>query len=367
MKKIIIREGQVGLIFKNGKFEKVLDAGKHYVFGSRSVEVFYTGEEFLPYNYSVEALLENNELKERLEVIHLSDNEAALHYIDGNFCEIIDSGRHIFWKNPRKHEFRVVDISNTYVDESVAKIACKEGIFDKIEVCNHQKALLYFNKRFEKLLDAGTYYFWRNGVSVDVKYVDTRLIQSCIAGQEILTLDKVAVRVNLVFNYRITDYIKIAHEIDDYKEHLHVFAQLALREYVGKYRLDELLENKDAMGAYVLEYLKNKEKELYIEITDAGVKDIILPGEIREIMNTVLVAEKRAQANVITRREEVASTRSLLNTAKLMDENKTLYKLKELEFIEKICENVGNINLNGNGDVLSQLAGILNNRGKDCS
>lgn len=90
-----------------------------------------------------------------------------------------------------------------------------------------------------------------------------------------------------------------------------------------------------------------------------GVKDIILPGEIRDIMNTVLVAEKRAQANVITRREEVASTRSLLNTAKLMDENKTLYKLKELEYIERICENVGSINVSGNGDLLSQLTAVL--------
>lgn len=55
-------------------------------------------------------------------------------------------------------------------------------------------------------------------------------------------------------------------------------------------------------------------------------------------MNTVLVAEKKAQANVISRREEVASTRSLLNTARLMDENETLYKLKELEYVERICE-----------------------------
>ena len=76
-------------------------------------------------------------------------------------------------------------------------------------------------------------------------------------------------------------------------------------------------------------------------------------------MNTVLVAEKRAQANVVTRREEVASTRSLLNTAKLMEENQTLYKLKELEYIEHICEKVGNINLNGNGDVLSQLMKLI--------
>ena len=109
--------------------------------------------------------------------------------------------------------------------------------------------------------------------------------------------------------------------------------------------------------------MKMNEKSLFIEIASAGVKDIILPGEIRDIMNTVLVAEKRAQANVITRREEVASTRSLLNTAKLMDENRTLLKLKELEYVERICENVGSINLGGNGDVLTQLTSIL--RSKD--
>lgn len=113
------------------------------------------------------------------------------------------------------------------------------------------------------------------------------------------------------------------------------------------------------MSKYLLDTLKEKCKELYLSINEASVKDIILPGEIRDIMNTVLVAEKRAQANVITRREEVASTRSLLNTARLMDENATLYKLKELEYVERICEKVGNININGGSDVLSQLTGML--------
>lgn len=136
-------------------------------------------------------------------------------------------------------------------------------------------------------------------------------------------------------------------------------AQLALRDYVGRYRLDEILGDKEGISAYVRERLREKEAELYIKIESAGVKDIILPGEIRDIMNTVLVAEKRAQANVITRREEVASTRSLLNTAKLMEENATLYKLKELEYIERICENVGSINLNGSGDILTQLLTLL--------
>ena len=151
-----------------------------------------------------------------------------------------------------------------------------------------------------------------------------------IAGQELLSLDKVALRINFVCKYKITDFIKIHTEIDDYEEQLHITLQLALRDYIAKYRLDEILENKNIISNLVFERLKEKEGEYYIEIFEAGIKDIILPGEIRDIMNTVLIAEKKAQANVITRREEVASTRSLLNTAKLMDENQALYKLKEL-------------------------------------
>jgi len=70
-----------------------------------------------------------------------------------------------------------------------------------------------------------------------------------------------------------------------------------------------------------------------------------------------IAAEKRAQANVITRREEVASTRSLLNTAKLMDENATLRRLKELEYLEKISANVGSISVNLGEEQLKALAG----------
>ena len=120
-----------------------------------------------------------------------------------------------------------------------------------------------------------------------------------------------------------------------------------MREYVGAIKLDDLLAKKQEVGEYVLSRLKEKGGDFGIEFLYAGLKDVILPGEIKEILNTVLIAEKKAQANVITRREEVASTRSLLNTAKLMEENQTLYRLKELEFLEKICDKIGNVSLNG--------------------
>jgi regulator of protease activity HflC (stomatin/prohibitin superfamily) len=228
----------------------------------------------------------------------------------------------------------------------------------EIEVPSGFSSLLYFDGAFQRVLKSGTYFFWNGSVKVESQLVDMRVQQIDIAGQEIITADKVSLRINFVCNYKVNDAVKIMTEIKDYKTGIYVLTQLILREYIGKYRFDELLEQKENIASFVLEKLREKHDDYYVEFLDSGLKDIILPGEIREIMNTVLVAEKKAQANVITRREEVASTRSLLNTAKLMEENKTLYKLKELEYLEKICDKVGNISV-GDGNLLNRLGEIL--------
>lgn len=368
MKKIIINENQKGLLFKNGKYIKLLGAGCHRIFSSGIIEVLENDRPLESQRISLDALLCDSEIAECVSVVEVGDEELALHFVNGKFDSVLSCGKYAFWKDSGNHEYKTVDISTPYVDESVPAYVFSKipsSYYTKVEVFAYQKARLYFNKKLENVLDAGTYYFWKNDVKIDVGFTDTRLIQMNITGQEILTQDKVTVRVNFVCNYRVTDYVKIITEIDDFTEQIHVAAQLALREYVGKYKLDEILENKEQMSEFVFERLKAKEKELFVEITDAGVKDIILPGEVRDIMNSVLIAEKSAQANVIARREEVASTRSLLNTAKLMDENKTLYRLKELEYIERICGNVGNISLASDSGVLAQLTSIL--KGGDAS
>jgi hypothetical protein len=84
-----------------------------------------------------------------------------------------------------------------------------------------------------------------------------------------------------------------------------------------------------------------------------------LPGDVKEIMNQVLIAEKKSQANLVTRREETASTRSLLNTAKLMDDNPMLFRLKEMEYVEKIAEKIDNISVSGGGVFIDQLRQIF--------
>lgn len=229
----------------------------------------------------------------------------------------------------------------------------------KFEINSKSIGVLLYNHKFVKLLEPGIHFFIKGNNVVTVIPVESCVVSQDIVGQELLTNDKVSLRINCVVNYKVNDYVKVITEINDYKNQLYTYVQLALRDYIGEKTFDEILASKKEMSKYLLDTLKEKGKELYLSINEASVKDIILPGEIRDIMNTVLVAEKRAQANVITRREEVASTRSLLNTARLMDENATLYKLKELEYVERICEKVGNININGGNDVLSQLTGML--------
>ena len=313
MKKIIVKENQKGLLFKNGKFVKLLEAGKYHLFGDSHAELLSAEGQLTSDTCTLETLLKAPEIARQVSVVEVGDQQMALHFVDGKFVHALRQGKYAFFAAQHKHDFQMVDVSTPVVDSSVPAyifMLIPSSFYTKVEISEYQRGRLYFNQKFESVLEPGTYYFWKNNIRVDVGLVDTRLTQMNITGQEILTQDKVSLRINFVCNYRIIDYVKVLTEIDDYSEQLHVAAQLAMREYVGKQKLDEILENKDQISLYVIQKLREKAPTLFLEIVDGGVKDIILPGEIRDIMNTVLVAEKRAQASVITRREEVASTRS---------------------------------------------------------
>ena len=89
-------------------------------------------------------------------------------------------------------------------------------------------------------------------------------------------------------------------------------------------------------------------------VESVGVKDIILPGDMKAILTEVVEAEKSGQANVIRRREETAATRSLLNTAKVMEGNPVALRLKELETLEKVTEKIDKISVFGGLDGVAQ-------------
>lgn len=362
MEKKIINEKQIGLSFKNGKLEKVLRAGKYLVFKSTTIELVDLEEKLTSNFASLDTLMENKEIKELYELYEVKPNQVLVRFLNGKVQNLYGTGIYAFYKFFKSQKFEYLDITSPLIySEEISEEIVEQFPYNWVKrdcVSSYEKGILTVNGKFERVLEPGKYYFWY-GKNAVVNHVDTRIQLLNINGQEILTQDKVNIRINLIVNYRVTDWVRAVMELSDYEEHIRIKAQLALREYASKHKLDEILEAKEEISSYVYEKLKEKEVELFVEIKEAGIKDIILPGEIRNIMNTILLAEKKAQANVITRREEVASTRSLLNTAKLMDENKTLYKLKELEYLEKICENIDSINLNGGTGILSALTSLL--------
>lgn len=225
---------------------------------------------------------------------------------------------------------------------------------------SHEAGLLYVEGRLVEKLVAGRHVFWVVKRKVEVKRFDLRPQALEITAQEMLTKDRISLRVTLTAFRRVTDPERAVNAAADVDAWLYRLVQFAIREAVAKRSLDEVLSAKGDLDADLRAYVQARLEATGIEVTELGVKDVILPGEIRELVNKVVDAERTAKANLIRRQEETAATRSLLNTAKLMEENPLLLRLKELESLERLVEKVGRIDLHaGEGRGLDALLNQL--------
>lgn len=362
MKRIRINKGFVGLVFRKGDYKRVITAGKHWLKLNEEVMVYDLSK---PFTSTVDLilLLNDSELAELLMVIEVNDTEIALQYTNGNFRSVLVPGRYAFWKGMTNYSFTKADLSKIEISEEIPKnILLRPEVLQYVRVYvveSYEEAILLVNGSIDRKLGKGIYHFWKNSTPISILKADIRQQQIEISGQEILTKDKAALRINFFAQYKTVDIYKALVENKDFEKQLYVLIQLVIREYVGMNTLDELLERKVAVSEAIQLSISTNAAALGVIFLNCGIRDIILPGEVKEIMNQVLVAEKRAQANIITRREETASTRSLLNTAKLMEENAMLFKLKEMEYVEKIAEKVNTISLSGGGLVLDQLKNLF--------
>lgn len=357
-----IQANQVAIVYKNGHVINVLTEGKHWLFGNIKIEIHDTTQPLYT-TKELNLLLQNEKLASMLEIIEVKDGEAVFQYINGNFKEVLTAGRYAFWKGIMEYAFIRADISDVHIGAEISKTLLEQPkvrpMVRKFTVSADETGLLYIDGKFVKELSAGVYSFWSNNTPLEIRGVDLRLRYLEVAGQELLTKDKAALRINFFVQYKVSDAVKAVSENRDYEKQLYILMQLALRQSVSALTLDELLSKKDSLGLEIVSESSAKAKAMGIEISDAGIRDVILPGDMKDIMNQVLVAEKKAQANSIMRREETASTRSLLNTAKLMEENEMLFKLKEMEYVEKIAEKINTISVSGSGQIVDQLKAIF--------
>jgi len=268
---------------------------------------------------------------------------------------------HHYWRIDPTVELHAFDTTEPVpeVTDELLSILPKTDVV-QLTVSEFQRGLLYVEGRFERVLEPGRHAYWtRVAAPVSIRLVDMRRKQLTIASQELLTRDKVSIRLSLTMDFAPADAATAQHTITDPEAALYSLAQLALRDYVSAVSLDELLEGRDALSKYLQHNTEAEALRFGIRIIKLGVKDIVLPGEMKVLLNRVIEAEKQAAANVILRREEAAATRTMANAAKVMADNPVLLRLKELEAVERIAAQVGEVKLSLGHDAVDTLGQLL--------
>lgn len=368
IKKFQISESEIGLLYVQNNFVRSLSPGE-YAFWAVDRDVTVRNLSRIVPNPgfpSEDVLIDRHPefVAAYCEIVQLQNQQVAIVRDRGKVISILPpSSRKLFWQGV---EVEVIDISN---DAKLPANLVTELVLNAPEIVRNflhirevpaqHIGLLYINQEFQTLLQPGIHAWWIFGRSWQTEAIDLRLQTMEVSGQDILSKDKVPLRLNLTAGFRIVDPLKAKNSLSDVAAFLYKELQFALRAAVGERTLDALLEDKGAIDRSVAEYIRQKTAEYGIEFDSVGVKDIILPGEIKTILSKVVEAEKAAQANVVRRREETAATRSMLNTAKVMEDNPVALRLKELEVLERIAEKIDRIQVNGSLDsILTELIRI---------
>lgn len=362
---VTVKDGERAFLTRNGMLERVLAPGRHRLFDPMrhlAVEVFaVVGAEFSAERYAVLKAARPDLAAELFEAVETKANEIAIVSLDGRPVHLMTPWQtRVYWKVATSIDVERIDVTSdlrvsarhlTMIERS------RVGVVTEAVVENHEAGLLYVEGRLVERLAAGRHAFWALvGRKVEVKRLDLRPQAVEITAQEMLTKDRIALRVTLTAFRRIVDPERVVAAVPDVDAWLYRLVQFAIREAVAGRTLDEVLSAKASLDAELRDYVRQRIADSGVEVTELGVKDVILPGEIRELVNKVVEAERVAKANLIRRQEETAATRSLLNTARLMEENPLLLRLKELESLERLVEKVGRIDLHaGDGQGLDAL------------
>lgn len=365
---IRLADYELGLLYRDRVFQEILGPGVHrlaWAPGERRVLTLDLRQ--MPVREpALETLyrLRPELVEAHMAVADVADHQVALVKAGGRLVDVVGPGRLACYPT------RLQPVEIAYLDarsdtalpaELVAPLArlAERSLVAIATVPSDHVGLLYVDGVLERQLAPGLYAFLKAVRSIHVATLDLRLQSLEVTGQEVLTKDRIGIRTNLTAVYRIVDPVKAVSVSGDLRDTLYKELQFALRQAIGVRTLEEVLSDKQGINAALAGALLPKLESAGLEAASVGVKDIILPGEVRELMNRVIEAEKMAQANVIKRREETAATRSLLNTAKLMEDNPLLLRLKELEALEKVSEKVGNVIVgNGMDGVLDDLVRI---------
>jgi regulator of protease activity HflC (stomatin/prohibitin superfamily) len=350
----VVRDDERAFLARDGRFVRLLQPGRFTAFDPghhlTAETVKIVRAEIVPEKALLLQKTHRPIADQHLEIVHAGPNEVAIVSFDGEPKHLVlPNTTRAFWKTVTDVEVERIDtnselrIAKRHLDKLDMARAGTVVVQALVEA--HEAGLLMIDGELKERLTPGRHAFWQVGRTVKVVKVDLRPQPLEITAQEILTKDRVGIRVTLTAFMKITDPEKAVLATSDVAGTLYRLVQFAIREAVATRTLDEILAARDTIDQEVRAFVAERARALGAEVGEIGVKDVILPGDVRELLNKVVEAERVAKANLIRRQEETAATRSLLNTSKLMEDNPLLLRLKELEALEKLVEKVGRIDL----------------------
>jgi regulator of protease activity HflC (stomatin/prohibitin superfamily) len=340
-----VRQFERGLQFRDGDFVRLLEPGRHIFFDPLfrvRVDKVSVRDVMLEHT-DIEVIVKSGRLGAEARVLDLKDHERAVVWVDGRIDAVLGPGLRVLWTAFHDVRVEVTDARTVRFehDELIHVLGAKGAsvLLHAIRVEPGHVALFFKDGEHVATLRPGTHAHWTGMGAVRVVEIDRREQVVDVSGQEIMTADRVTLRLNAVVTHRIVDAVKAVTVVEDFRQALYREAQLALRAVVGTKSLDTLLEAKDTIAKELRQLVKRRATAFGVEVQDLGIRDVILPGDMKELLNKVTEAKKAAEANLITRREEIAAMRSQANTARILESNPTLMRLRELEVLEKVASN----------------------------
>ncbi len=184
------------------------------------------------------------------------------------------------------------------------KVKLFHKVYADLIVKPTHRALWYEDGALTQILGDGRYVFPRQMPfqklpKYSVVLVDMRERELTIKGQEILTADKVAIRVSIIARFRVIDPAAATHAVEDYKDRIYTDVQLAARRSLASMSLEEILTERNKLSDDILSDVQESAASYGVEIGRADVKDLIFPGNIQQIMNQALTAQRMAEAQII--------------------------------------------------------------------
>jgi regulator of protease activity HflC (stomatin/prohibitin superfamily) len=168
--------------------------------------------------------------------------------------------------------------------------------------------------------------------------VNRQVMTLSIPAQDCITKDNVSVRVDAVVYFRVVDAVKATVNVQNYQFAISQLAQTSLRSVIGRAELDDLLSNREKLGAELTEIIDAPSEQPWgVKVERVEVKDVTLPESMKRSMSRQAEAERERRARVISADGEFQASKKLAQAAATMSADPAALQLRLLQTVAEVA------------------------------